>query len=521
MGVVMGSVRGRLRAIATVCVLLGAVATFLAVTSASSLKAAQVEARQQEQAAISLNRIDKVTSELIVDSLLLSVTHGADTVRQKNDADHAALDVDIRALQAMPMTSAQAAEVSTIVKAIATWRTFLDGTLVHPPATPEESKAAADKGAALANAIGVAIKAGQSDFEGRFDAKQTQARDLGVRMGYVAIALSIVLGFGVAAFLVMFARSTLRRITVMSNALRHLADGDLTARCHLQGHDEFSDMGASVDSALEALSTAMSSISTAGTQLRASAESLRCASDQASSSAGTASGQAGAVASSADTVSHTVASVAASSEQLGSSIQEIARNAHEAVAVATKAVETVRETTQSMSKLGDSSREIGDVVRLITSIAEQTNLLALNATIEAARAGEAGKGFAVVADEVKQLAQETARATEDISHRVEAIQTDADHATGTIAEIAAVIDQINDYQTTISSAVEEQTAATTEINHGVALASSGTSDIAHNIAAVATSTQDVATVVEQARGNAATLDTVSAELATLISRFHF
>ncbi len=153
--------------------------------------------------------------------------------------------------------------------------------------------------------------------------------------------------------------------------------------------------------------------------------------------------------------------------------------------MATGAVQSVVATTGTMNKLGDSSREIGDVVRLITSIAEQTNLLALNATIEAARAGDAGKGFAVVADEVKQLAQETARATEDISKRVETIQEDADQATKAITEIAGVITRINEFQTTIASAVEEQTATTQAINAGVSEAATGSGQIARSISGVA------------------------------------
>ena len=117
-----------------------------------------------------------------------------------------------------------------------------------------------------------------------------------------------------------------------------------------------------------------------------------------------------------------------------------------------------------MAKLGESSPEIGNVVKVITSIAEQTNLLALNATIEAARAGEAGKGFAVVANEVKELAQETAKATEDIARRVQAIQGDTTAAVAAIGEISTIIAQINDQQTTIASAVEEQTATTNEMS---------------------------------------------------------
>ncbi|MFN8192797.1 MAG: methyl-accepting chemotaxis protein [Nocardioidaceae bacterium] len=115
-----------------------------------------------------------------------------------------------------------------------------------------------------------------------------------------------------------------------------------------------------------------------------------------------------------------------------------------------------------MAELGNSSAEIGNVIKVINSIAEQTNLLALNATIEAARAGEAGKGFAVVANEVKELAQETAKATEDIGHRISAIQSDTENAVTAITEISAIIAQINDTQTTIASAVEEQTATTNE-----------------------------------------------------------
>jgi methyl-accepting chemotaxis protein len=128
---------------------------------------------------------------------------------------------------------------------------------------------------------------------------------------------------------------------------------------------------------------------------------------------------------------------------MGASIKEIARNASEAAKIATSAVKVAEITTAAVSKLGDSSSEIGQVIKVITSIAQQTNLLALNATIEAARAGEAGKGFAVVANEVKELAKETAKATEDISRKIGAIQTDTKQAVEAIHTIGAVINQIN------------------------------------------------------------------------------
>jgi hypothetical protein len=138
-----------------------------------------------------------------------------------------------------------------------------------------------------------------------------------------------------------------------------------------------------------------------------------------------------------------------------------------------------------VAKLGESSQQIGKVIEVITSIAEQTNLLALNATIEAARAGEAGKGFAVVAGEVKELAKETAKATEEIGSRIAAIQEDTSDAVGAIGEIEQVIARIADMQTTIASAVEEQTATTNEIGRNVAEAARGSAEIAENIVSVA------------------------------------
>jgi methyl-accepting chemotaxis protein len=149
--------------------------------------------------------------------------------------------------------------------------------------------------------------------------------------------------------------------------------------------------------------------------------------------------------------------------------------------VAASAVETARTTSATVAKLGESSTEIGNVLEVITSIAEQTNLLALNATIEAPRAGEAGKGFAVVANEVKELAQETARATEDIARRVEAIQADTGSATDAIASISEIIDRINDYQSAIATAAEEQTATTQEMSRSVGEVASGATAISSTV----------------------------------------
>jgi methyl-accepting chemotaxis protein len=206
---------------------------------------------------------------------------------------------------------------------------------------------------------------------------------------------------------------------------------------------------------------------------------------------------------------------------MGASIREISQNANEAARVAATAVAEAQATTVTITALGTSSQEIGAVVKAITSIAEQTNLLALNATIEAARAGEAGKGFAVVANEVKELAQETARATEDIARRVEAIQADTTKAITAIGGISEVIGSINDFQLTIASAVEEQTATTQEMSRSVQEASSGTGEIATNITGVSSAADSTTQALSQTRVAVDELSRMASDLRTTVGRFTY
>ena len=202
------------------------------------------------------------------------------------------------------------------------------------------------------------------------------------------------------------------------------------------------------------------------------------------------------------------------------------KNARELIAagvggIAATAVDVAARTNAVVGKLGQSSAEIGQVIKVITSIAQQTNLLALNATIEAARAGEAGKGFAVVASEVKELAKATARATEEISRKIEAIQADSRGAVGAIGEIGQIIGQINDISNTIASAVEEQTATTNEIGRNVMEAARGSAEIARNIVGVAEAASCTSSGTAKTHACAGDLSLVAQQLETLVERFDY
>jgi len=235
-----------------------------------------------------------------------------------------------------------------------------------------------------------------------------------------------------------------------------------------------------------ALGVAVERIGKTSEILASSAEELSSVTQQMAANAEETAAQANVVSAAAEQVSSNVQTVATGTEEMSASIKEIAKSASEAAKIAETAVGVAERTNVTVGKLGESSAEIAKVIKVITSIAQQTNLLALNATIEAARAGEAGKGFAVVANEVKELAKETAKATEDITQKVEAIQTDTRGAVEAIGQISAIINQINDIQNTIASAVEEQTATTNEIGRNVAEAAKGSGEIAQNISSVAT-----------------------------------
>ncbi|GIE97152.1 methyl-accepting chemotaxis protein [Paractinoplanes rishiriensis] len=325
-----------------------------------------------------------------------------------------------------------------------------------------------------------------------------------------AITLSIFISRGIVR--------SLRRVRGVCDSL---AAGDLTRTSGLTTRDEPGQMGRALDEAMVKLRGTVSTIDNSATALAGASEQMNGVARQIASSAEQTSEQALVVSTAAEEVSRSVDTVSAGSEEMGASIREISQNASEAAQVASEAVGLAARTSTTMNQLGESSSEIGNVINTITSIAEQTNLLALNATIEAARAGESGKGFAVVASEVKDLAQETARATEDISKRVSAIQSDTQGAVSAIEEISHVIARISDFQTTIASAVEEQTATTAEMNRSVSEAATGTSEIAQNITGVAEAARRTTEGVQQSQEATTELARMSAELTSLVSTFRY
>ncbi|GIF05637.1 methyl-accepting chemotaxis protein [Actinoplanes siamensis] len=338
---------------------------------------------------------------------------------------------------------------------------------------------------------------------------------------WTAIVVALI-GFALLiGMAVPLVRSILGPIRKIGKVIDALDKGDLTERSGITSRDELGAMAQGLDRTLDKLRGSMNTIAKDSDALATASTELAAVSGEIAAAVDNTDRQSSSAATEADEISRNVQTVAAGSEEMGLSIREISRNAAEAAQVASVAVAEAARATESIRRLGDSSAEIGNVIKLITSIAEQTNLLALNATIEAARAGDAGKGFAVVASEVKDLAQETARATEDIGARVNAIQQDTGGAVEVINRISEVIAQINDFQTTIASAVEEQTATTGEMSRSIAEVAAGSNRIAANINDVSAASGVTVSGVNQTREASEEVSRTAEELRALVGAFRF
>lgn len=253
-------------------------------------------------------------------------------------------------------------------------------------------------------------------------------------------------------------------------------------------------------------------------QLGAAAEELSAVATQMSKNASETSGRSNTAAANSEEVSKGVQTVATNTEEMAASIKEIAKSSSEAAGISKDAMQKANATNVTINQLGEASLEIGNVIKVISSIAQQTNLLALNATIEAARAGDAGKGFAVVANEVKELAKQTAKATEEITSKIGAIQDSSKGAVGAIKGIADVIEKINGISMTIAAAVEEQTATTNEVTRVVQQSNSAVEGIAQVVRQVAAAAQESATGAGQTLDSAKGLAQLATQLKDLVKK---
>jgi PAS domain S-box-containing protein len=310
-----------------------------------------------------------------------------------------------------------------------------------------------------------------------------------------------------------------QKVEVILEVVRAASQGDLTREIAVSGSDAIGQMGEGLAHFFKSLRQSVQQILLNSQSVGESADKLISLSNQMVGDAGETASQAKIVSDTSGEVSKNVGVMATGGDEMLTSIRLIAGSSNESARVAKEAVAAAANAKLIISELGDSSTKIGNVIKLITSIAQQTNLLALNATIEAARAGEAGKGFAVVAHEVKELAKETAKATNEIGLKVEAIQSSTKSAVLAIGQIDSVINQIDEISASIASAVEEQTATTNEMGRNVNEAASGANDIAQSILGVARTAQNTTVAADETRNAAKALAEMAAQLQSLVGQF--
>lgn len=320
--------------------------------------------------------------------------------------------------------------------------------------------------------------------------------------GGAAAVLAVVL---VAA--VYFARQITLPLADVASGMQEISEGngDLTKRLPTDSGDEAAELADAFNTLMDKLQAIIGDVIHTAGELGESSREILATATELSKGAQETTGRSSSVAGAAEEMSASMGNMSAASEQMTANVKavaaaveemtatisEIAKNAEQASSVADNASKLVAASNENVGTLGEAACEVGHVIQVIQDIAEQTNLLALNATIEAARAGEAGKGFAVVATEVKELARQTAEATEDIRRRVEAIQSSSKSAVDSIGEISTVIEEVNQVSRTIASAVEEQSITTREIARNVNQTSQAASTVSENVAQSAGASQEI------------------------------
>ncbi|HOW71276.1 MAG TPA: methyl-accepting chemotaxis protein [Phycisphaerae bacterium] len=373
------------------------------------------------------------------------------------------------------------------------------------------------------------VKKMQADARSLFASGSRKVATVVVGVSLVAAALVVISALVVS-------RRIARPVRNAVSVLQEMSQGDFTKRVEISGNDEIADLGRALDTTSDTLRRTVEGIRDHAQTLAKSSSALTAVADTLASGAEETTAQSTTVAAAAEEMSANMSTIAGSSEQMSAnvktvaaaveemtaSIAEVARNAEQAANIAENAAKLASTSNQNISQLGSAADEIGKVIGVIQDIAEQTNLLALNATIEAARAGDAGKGFAVVATEVKELAKQTAEATEDIRRRIEAIQSSTGGAVQSIGEITQVIHKVNEVSRTIASAVEEQSITTKEIAQNVAQTANASTTVSEGVNQSATASREISknmtgvdTAARQTAEGAAQTQTAGQELATL------
>ncbi len=339
----------------------------------------------------------------------------------------------------------------------------------------------------------------------------------------IELVLAILGALAMIAVLVWLARGVLGPLSKLRSRMQAIAhgDGDLTARVEIQRNDEIGALASAFNDFVARMQGVLIEFASNSDTLRKSVTNLGAISTQMGQGAAQTTDQARAVAEATAAINENLVTVAAGATQLHASVDEISRSAVDAARASSNAVTTAQTASDTAISLHAASSEIKEILKLIGAIAEQTNLLALNATIEAARAGEAGKGFAVVADEVKQLAGHTSKATSEITNKVQAIDSSTQAVIEAINTAVSSIDQINDYSNAIAAAVEEQTATTAELSRAIEETAQSTGGIAANVETVATNAQEASDGVGQTQECATGLDVLAVRVDELVAAFKF
>lgn len=407
-------------------------------------------------------------------------------LQQQLQANDAAMDAAVAEFEEMLAADeagepASAEFMPAVADSLWAYRATRDEAFSDGGGTDEEARLMQQHLDALTQAFGAMVTA-EADEASTLSAEARSAYERTIAWMVLVSALAV----GACGFLGWRLSYTIAApLRCAVDVLNQVAQGRLDVRLGVAGSDEVAQMSKALDAALDSLSAALRQVTTNVAAVDVASANLSSESAAIAQESQRAAEKLATMAASAEEVSESMQCMERGTEAMGTSITDISDGVAKATSTAAEAVEMAQQTMATITKLGDSSQEVGDVVKLITSIAQQTNLLALNATIEAARAGEAGRGFAVVAGEVKDLAQETARATEQIYSRVEAIQADTAEAVRAIDTISSIISSINETQTEIASSVEIQTMTADEIAKSIAQAAQETHAVSTDISHIA------------------------------------